>query len=115
MNQEYSIDSTMSSPLGVDAISRRAYELWEKEGRPEGSDLRHWLQAEQELRSNPSSDGALAENDSPRNLGADTRPLRGARGAAANNRAIKRGSTAPFGNERNGNATRRKPPSAPVL
>lgn len=26
-------------------IRRRAYEIWEAEGRPEGSDLRHWMQA----------------------------------------------------------------------
>ena len=30
-------------------IRRRAYEIWEDEGRPEGADLRHWLQASDEL------------------------------------------------------------------
>ena len=30
-------------------IRRRAYELWEEEGRPEGAALRHWLQAVDEL------------------------------------------------------------------
>lgn len=30
-------------------ISRRAYELWEKDGRPEGNEQRHWFQAEREL------------------------------------------------------------------
>ncbi|RUM20565.1 DUF2934 domain-containing protein [Rhizobium vallis] len=30
-------------------IRRRAYEIWEAEGRPEGADLRHWLQACDEL------------------------------------------------------------------
>ncbi|ABC94216.1 hypothetical conserved protein (plasmid) [Rhizobium etli CFN 42] len=30
-------------------IRRRAYEIWEAEGRPEGSDLRHWMQACDEL------------------------------------------------------------------
>jgi hypothetical protein len=28
------------------AISTRAYELWEQEGRPDGRDLAHWLAAE---------------------------------------------------------------------
>jgi HSP20 family molecular chaperone IbpA len=32
-----------------DAISRRAYELFEKEGRVDGRHLRHWLEAEREL------------------------------------------------------------------
>jgi hypothetical protein len=30
-------------------IRRRAYEIWEDEGRPEGSHLRHWHQAADEL------------------------------------------------------------------
>jgi HSP20 family molecular chaperone IbpA len=32
-----------------DAISRRAFELFEQEGRVEGHHLRHWLEAEREL------------------------------------------------------------------
>jgi hypothetical protein len=31
-------------------ISQRAREIWEREGRPEGRDMQHWLQAEAELR-----------------------------------------------------------------
>jgi Protein of unknown function (DUF2934) len=30
-------------------IRRRAYEIWESEGRPQGAHLRHWLQASTEL------------------------------------------------------------------
>lgn len=30
-------------------VERRAYELWETEGRPEGRDLEHWLAAERQL------------------------------------------------------------------
>jgi hypothetical protein len=30
-------------------IAWRAYELWEAEGRPHGSELQHWLRAETEL------------------------------------------------------------------
>ena len=29
-------------------IAERAYELWEKAGRPDGRDLEHWFQAETE-------------------------------------------------------------------
>ena len=32
-----------------DAISRRAFELYEKEGRIDGQHLRHWLEAEREI------------------------------------------------------------------
>lgn len=30
-------------------IRRRAYEIWEREGRPDGEHDRHWHQAEKEL------------------------------------------------------------------
>ncbi len=30
-------------------LRQRAYELWLEEGRPEGRDLDHWLQAKQEF------------------------------------------------------------------
>lgn len=33
----------------IEAVRRRAHELWEQEGRPEGSDLDHWTRAEQEI------------------------------------------------------------------
>ena len=32
-------------------IRERAYELWEREGRPQGRDLEHWVQAERETLS----------------------------------------------------------------
>jgi hypothetical protein len=32
-------------------IAQRAFEIYEREGRPEGKHLEHWLRAEQELRS----------------------------------------------------------------
>ncbi len=33
-----------------DAVARRAFELWEQQGREPGRDVEHWLQAEAELR-----------------------------------------------------------------
>ena len=30
-------------------VQDRAYEIWEREGRPEGRDMEHWLQAEAEI------------------------------------------------------------------
>jgi hypothetical protein len=32
-----------------EAIRMRAYHIWEREGRPEGRDLEHWIQARIEL------------------------------------------------------------------
>lgn len=122
MNHQSSIDSSTSSVTGYDAISRRAYELWEKEGRPEGSDMRHWLQAEQELGSGRFEEGASHEPGAsiPANTGSDVRPLQGTRAAAAVQRETKRSSNAPFASDRTSNgqqqsAARRKPGSAPVL
>lgn len=31
-------------------IAQRAYEIWEREGKPVGKDEEHWLLAEEELR-----------------------------------------------------------------
>ena len=38
-------------------IALRAWQLWEQEGRPEGRDVAHWLQAEAQLRQPPSQPG----------------------------------------------------------
>jgi Protein of unknown function (DUF2934) len=35
-----------------DKIAQRAYELWEKSGRPEGKETEHWFQAEAEINRN---------------------------------------------------------------
>ena len=45
-------------------IRRRAYSLWEKEGRPEGKHRHHWTLAEHEL------DAQQGEADNPLNLAA---------------------------------------------
>jgi len=37
--------------LNNDEIERLAHSIWEKEGRPEGRSLEHWLMAEEQLRS----------------------------------------------------------------
>src|SRR6185437_7069335 len=50
-------------------IARRAYELWEEHGRPHGSDLLHWCEAEAEIMT------CLEDLDGP---ASKVRPLRGA-------------------------------------
>jgi hypothetical protein len=42
--------SSRTSSPSTEAISRRAFEIWERTGRPDGRDLENWLQAESELR-----------------------------------------------------------------
>jgi len=38
-------------------IARRAYQIWEETGRPEGSEEMHWVQAEHELRAQHEGTG----------------------------------------------------------
>jgi hypothetical protein len=38
--------NTMSN---YDKIAQRAYELWDKSGRPQAKETEHWLQAEAEI------------------------------------------------------------------
>lgn len=34
----------------AEQIRKRAYEIWEGEGRPHGRDMQHWFRAETEFR-----------------------------------------------------------------
>lgn len=40
-----------------EAIAARAYQIYEREGRADGRDLEHWLQAEAELRAERQNQG----------------------------------------------------------
>src|SRR6185295_17885625 len=104
MNQP-STDPSSTSQQGVsaEAVSRRAYEIWESEGRPEGADFRHWLQAEQELTANRSENPKRTETSAaPRGTTAEARPPAGNRAANTGlNRDPKRSTGAPFPSEKN--------------
>ncbi|WP_108003282.1 DUF2934 domain-containing protein [Mycoplana dimorpha] len=66
----------MPSRNGTDRdeeIRRRAYGLWESQGRPEGSQERHWQQAEHELEAEERAKVAPAS----RSRTASTRPAAG--------------------------------------
>jgi hypothetical protein len=106
MNSNASTDSSTSTPSS-DAISRRAYELWEQEGRPEGNDMRHWLQAEKELggsRSASTEPSRYTDQPQARPTANDSRPLQGqsARPTGSSNRDGKRSSQSPFPAEKSG-------------
>jgi hypothetical protein len=40
-----------TASVSTEAIARRAYDIWERRGRPSDQSERHWLEAEAELRS----------------------------------------------------------------
>lgn len=52
---------------GDERVRSRAYELWEKEGRPDGKDKEHWSKAERETasrqRAEPASAGTERDSD----------------------------------------------------
>jgi len=92
MNENSSSNSSTSAPhhgLTAEAISRRAYELWEQEGRPESRDLHHWLRAEQQLLAEQNQSGQSKNAPSSRPQNSDTQPLQGTRPAAAPSRDSK--------------------------
>ena len=68
-----------------DLIAKRAYEIWEQDGRPEGREAEHWLRAEQEIAAQTAPVRAFA---AARPEGkADGRP--GRKAAAADNRPAR--------------------------
>lgn len=57
-------------------IRQRAYEIWEREGRPQGEDLRHWLQAFQEIAASAETDGQSAKKPRSRKAAATDAPAK---------------------------------------
>lgn len=54
----------MSHEDPTDRIRRRAYAIWEREGRPEGREADHWKQASEELAIEDNIGQTLAPNPS---------------------------------------------------
>jgi hypothetical protein len=79
-------------------IRTRAYELWEGEGRPEGREIDHWLQAAQELVEERSAMGApaAARARKPRSVGASTATRSPSPTAAGRSRSRMAKGTAPL-------------------
>ena len=58
-----------------DEIAKRAYELWEQAGKPDGQDTEFWLQAEGQIGQREQSNGGQkrqmqAANERGRRVGA---------------------------------------------
>jgi hypothetical protein len=52
--------STSHLKVPHDKIAMRAYERWVKRGRPHGSDVQDWLEAESELRAEYAKSGGAS-------------------------------------------------------
>jgi hypothetical protein len=63
MAKKISETSTSQNP-SQESIARRAYEIWQAEGCPEGRAMEHWLRAVSELRAH--SNGAQPEEPQDR-------------------------------------------------
>lgn len=46
---------------GTEHIRERAHQIWEAEGRPDGRDVDHWNQAQQEMGAPPAPKGVAPE------------------------------------------------------
>jgi hypothetical protein len=89
--------------MTYEQISRRAYEIWDREGRPEGRDLDHWIQAEAEAREETSNAAPGKIEAAPQNIvPLQTEPSATAatpRKSSRKTRETLRSSSAPVGRE----------------
>ncbi len=46
-------------------IRKRAHEIWEREGRPDGADEQHWLQASREIDAEDQPAASEPETEKP--------------------------------------------------
>jgi hypothetical protein len=58
-----SADPGLDTNVWYARLARRAYEIWEREGRPEGRALDHWMQAERELSADQDLTLTLGEGE----------------------------------------------------
>ena len=78
-----------------DRIRQRAYEIWEQEGRPDGEDLKHWLQAFQEIAANIEADGQSAKKPRARKTATAEAPVKPKGAAKAKGGAQSAPTTTP--------------------
>ena len=52
-----------------DHVSRRAYEIWEQKGRPDGNEQEHWYLAERELMQTGTASIAEEIANDPKPVG----------------------------------------------
>jgi Protein of unknown function (DUF2934) len=72
-------------------IRQRAYTIWEEQGKPEGEDMRHWLQAWQELADGSADEaGAVTPADQEGSAAAHAAATSSGNGAASAKAARKK-------------------------
>jgi hypothetical protein len=58
MKHSATTPSTAQTPIPHERIALRAYEKWVKRGRPAGTDVQDWIEAEAELRAEQATGAA---------------------------------------------------------
>ena len=71
---EKSTESTQRMTFSSDEIAARAYQIYERDGRADGRDMDHWLQAERELREERSRGDSAAISARPEQNRAEVSP-----------------------------------------
>jgi hypothetical protein len=61
--------------ISEEAIRERAYDIWEREGRPAGRDFDHWVQAQVELAAEVTK-GNGGKSSAPRAAAAKAPPAK---------------------------------------
>jgi hypothetical protein len=60
-NNRRSDEEIVMADEKIDQLPSRAYQIWEREGRPQGRDLEHWLEAERGLEAEDLKHSAKKE------------------------------------------------------
>jgi hypothetical protein len=60
-NNRRSDEEVVMADEKMDQLRSRAYQIWVREGRPQGRDLEHWLEAERELEAEDRKHSAKKE------------------------------------------------------
>ena len=60
---------TLTNDITFERIRERAFELWDRNHRPEGLDIRFWLLAERELRAEAADGKGHAQDADARRNG----------------------------------------------
>ena len=68
---------TPNTNVTEDEIRRRAFELWEQRGRPEGYESEFWLHAECELKDKGNTSGRSANGAAARSGSGSDGPHQG--------------------------------------
>jgi len=89
----------MQQGSGDERVRARAYELWEKDGRPEGREMDYWLKAEEELNATPRQEegGETAPPVAPETEGVSNIDQPAEVPAARKKRTSTRGTNSPGG------------------